>query len=412
MSLPCRVVLFEPRDARNVGMVARACANFGVTDLVVVHAEKLAAASARADRSEMKAHQLGFEKKAVLVPSSIQNGDADISATLPFPSLVEVVATAEPLARKTLEVRSCRFDVSAWKGCDRLATGDGMVVLQNSRLCCSLAAAVSGARRAVAFSGRDGDNFRRPTVALRELAAEVAGQGNAIVGASVQEGGNCCRPSSQPTALVFGSEDVGLPTDALLQCDGVCQLQTAGCMSLNLSHAVAVTLARLLEERLSPTASLRSHARSRSRSPKGCRIECADTEISGSSAAATVVNSVPTPHERGEAPGLWTARWAEHCRSNLEVLGYPTSPEQWSSKGRKKCKFAYRLFKIVANCTRTLQRAQPTVEEAESWTKLVGALSSRPSSERSVNDPPAFTGEKSVEDKGSEIDKTASDKDC
>jgi TrmH family RNA methyltransferase len=51
------------------------------------------------------------------------------------------------------------------------------------------------------------------------------------------------------TALVFGREDTGLTTDELRACTHLCSLAVGDTMpSLNLSHAVAVVVARLYEE--------------------------------------------------------------------------------------------------------------------------------------------------------------------
>ncbi|CAK0906056.1 unnamed protein product, partial [Prorocentrum cordatum] len=133
-----RVVLVEPRDARNVGMSARACANFGATDFFVVHEAKFQAALGRAGRSEEKARQLGVQVGA---------GEEDAAA-------------------------GCSLDLSAWKGVERLATAEGAEVLRRARLFGGLRAALAGAGRSVAFSGRTGDNFRRSSIELRDLAMQ------------------------------------------------------------------------------------------------------------------------------------------------------------------------------------------------------------------------------------------------
>eukprot|EP00811_Abedinium_folium_P024649 NODE_3462_length_2032_cov_3.976378.p1 GENE.NODE_3462_length_2032_cov_3.976378~~NODE_3462_length_2032_cov_3.976378.p1 ORF type:complete len:467 (+),score=144.43 NODE_3462_length_2032_cov_3.976378:68-1468(+) len=368
MALPCRVVLVEPRDARNVGMVARACANFGVADLVVVHVEKFSAALGRAGRSEAKARELGVD-------------GADGAA-----------APAE-----------CRLNISAWKGCERLATDEGTDVLKAARLCCSLDTALGGARRAIAFSGRQGDNFRRPTVTLRALAQEVNAALREVVGGV---------GTSPVTALVFGSEDTGLPIEALLRCDGICQLRTSGLMSLNLSHAVAVTLARLLDDAdddaasavqpcQPPVAEVAAATAPVDRDMATDTTEAAvmptEPELAGADAPRAEPADAPglgaaawaelagadaprtEPADALEAPGLWTAAWAELCRERLEALGYPAQRELWSGRGRRSNKLTFRLFKIVAGCARTLQRARPTSEESDWWMKLVRTLTSPPS---------------------------------
>ncbi|CAJ1341851.1 unnamed protein product, partial [Effrenium voratum] len=98
------------------------------------------------------------------------------------------------------------LDLSAWKGCERLATQEGAVVLQSAKLFGTLKAALAGTGRSVAFSGRQGHNFREPTLSLRHLAQSHTVQSRAL-------NGGC-----DSLALVFGSEDVGLSTEAVLVC--------------------------------------------------------------------------------------------------------------------------------------------------------------------------------------------------
>ena len=47
MQTATRIILIEPRDSRNVGMVARAMANFGYTDLALVAPQEWNAEQAR-----------------------------------------------------------------------------------------------------------------------------------------------------------------------------------------------------------------------------------------------------------------------------------------------------------------------------------------------------------------------------
>jgi len=246
----CRVILVEPRDARNVGMVARACANFGVSDLIVVHSSKLQAAIGRAGRSSEKAQQLG-----------LANSLEDSST-----------------------VEHCALDLSAWKGCERLATEEGAEVLQSAKLYGSLKAALTGTGQSVAFSGRQGRNFRQPTADLKVFARKLAekhqvhGQGAA----------------DAKTALVFGSEDVGLSTEAVLMCTDVCRLRTSDCPSLNLSHAVAVVLSRVFEDVL-------------------------DKVLDAGGGEVNRIAS-PSPEKAASVASAWTADWSELCRQRLEVL--------------------------------------------------------------------------------------------
>ncbi|CAE8617659.1 unnamed protein product [Polarella glacialis] len=339
----CRVILVEPRDARNVGMVARACANFGVSDLAVVHAGKLQAALDRAGRSPEKARQLGFSD----APS-------------------EAVPNAE---------LHCALDVSAWKGVERLATGEGGVVLQSARLYGGLRAALAGTGRSVAFSGREGRNFRQASVSLRALACDMGVSASAAVTRALEA---LEAHPPQRVALVFGSEDVGLSTEAVLMCDDVCRLRTADCPSLNLSHTVAVVLARVHEEvseaegfsgpAVAPAAGQPAAVAKRSSAP----LPAEDVRQGREADAAAEASEVGV-----QVPAAWTSGWSELCRRQFEAQGYPTQAELWNGRGRRKCKFTYRLFRIVADCARSLQRARVTEHEATAWAKLVEALSTR-----------------------------------
>ncbi|CAE7197982.1 kif5 [Symbiodinium microadriaticum] len=316
--LPCRVVLVEPRDARNVGMVARACANFSVRELVVVHAAKLEAAVSRARRSAEKARQLGI--------------DAEQITEAPSSSSVH-----------------CALDLSAWKGCERLATTEGEEVLQSAKLYGNLKAALSGTGLSIAFSGRQGRNFREPTLTLKMLAQKLASTSTAEAVGQVAASDKSGEGLSRQVALVFGSEDVGLSTESVLLCTDVCRLQTGSCPSLNLSHAVAVVLARIFEEV--------------QEEPPSC-----------SSAQATEAADGGVPQNEIPAP-VWTSDWSELCRARLEVQGYPAKAELWHGRGRRKCLYTYRLFRVVAECARSLQRTNATDSEVKAWTNLVQSLS-------------------------------------
>lgn len=396
--MPCRVILVEPRDGRNIGMVARACANFGIVDLRVVHTEKFQAALDRAGRSEKKARQLGIDD----------------------------VAAAEG-ARPS----SCALDLSAWKGCERLATEEGTAVLRNARLHEHLQDALRGANRTIAFSGREGRNFRQASVELRELAVRVSA-GKEVDAAQLGAGGPC-------TALVFGSEDVGLSTENVLMCDDVCMIRTSHCSSLNLSVAVAVVLARIHEEvappplperiggelcvPMPPSPSVQMIAAATPGDagagvagrdlPEEVSVEgapdaapaaveaCDDVEVEAcydADVSAAVSNSSSGVAAAGVAlaPAAWTATWAELCRSKLETLGYPTQSELWHGRGRRKCKFTYRLFRIVADCSRTLGRSRLTQDESVAWGRLVEVLATPSSRLSHASDLASIQGQADV----------------
>eukprot|EP00913_Durusdinium_trenchii_P013942 g13091.t1 len=183
-------------------------------------------------------------------------------------------------------IESCALDLSAWKGCERLATEEGAEVLQSAKLYGNLKAALTGTGQSVAFSGRQGRNFREPTATLKSLAKHLSEKHQAYPGH-------------------FG---------------------TADCPSLNLSHAAAVVLSRVFEEVVEVQASDGGDA--------------AEATLAPASQAEQVV-----------IPELsWTAEWSELCRQRLEAQGYPTQTELWHGRGRRKCLFTYRLFRVVADC--------------------------------------------------------------
>lgn len=101
----------------------------------------------------------------------------------------------------------------------------GRPLLERARLFPDLATALADCRRVVACSGRvdsDAVPVDAPDAALAWLLAADPGA---------------------PTALVFGREDRGLSTDELLLAGRILRLPTDDAYpSLNLSHAVAITL--------------------------------------------------------------------------------------------------------------------------------------------------------------------------
>lgn len=339
--MPCRVVLVEPRDARNVGMAARACANFGVSDFFVVHSDKFKASIIRAEKSAAKATQLGLS--------------------------VGVDGVLE-------KASSCSLDLPAWKGCERLATNEGAELLRSARLCGELQAALSGTQRSVAFSGRDGRNFRHPSVSLPALAGRIARGSVHANGSAIPHGG--------AIALVFGSEDVGLSTESVLLCDDVCRLRTGVCPSLNLSHCVAVVLARIFEDisecsggndGQAAAANSQSPVERQRFSGPVCPIGGAPTDADGKNFDSSCAAEAPTAEST--VASAWAGHFAELCRQRLEARGYPVQPDLWHGRGRRRCKFTYRLFRLVADCGRTLQRAHLTEDESNAWQRLVEALS-------------------------------------
>ena len=112
-----------------------------------------------------------------------------------------------------------------------------------------LAQALDGCSHAIAFTRRQG-HLRQPSVRLDELSTLVL-------------------RTQQKIALVFGPEDFGLNAEDAALCNHICTFSTAAVMpSMNLSHAVAVVLSRLYEDRsrcsanteeIEPTAIVSEH---------------------------------------------------------------------------------------------------------------------------------------------------------
>jgi tRNA/rRNA methyltransferase len=114
------------------------------------------------------------------------------------------------------------------------ATGPSAARLDSVRVVASLAEALEGTHLSVGFCGKIPGRKGPPAIDLPELAAYI-GAGEA----SARE--------ARRIALVFGNERVGLSFDDLIFCSRHCNIPTGAFDSLNLSHAVAVVLARLFE---------------------------------------------------------------------------------------------------------------------------------------------------------------------
>ncbi len=124
----------------------------------------------------------------------------------------------------------------------RMAVHGGWL-LEQASLFPDLASAVADCRRVVATSGRieqEGLPLSGPQDGLRWL---LAGQD--------ADGGSAASPTA--AALVFGREDRGLSNDELLQAGRVLRIATGPAYaSLNLSHAVAICLHELHQQRQAP----------------------------------------------------------------------------------------------------------------------------------------------------------------
>eukprot|EP00929_Paragymnodinium_shiwhaense_P057492 TRINITY_DN28781_c0_g1_i1.p1 TRINITY_DN28781_c0_g1~~TRINITY_DN28781_c0_g1_i1.p1 ORF type:complete len:446 (-),score=109.61 TRINITY_DN28781_c0_g1_i1:9-1346(-) len=360
-----RVVLVEPQDGRNVGSVGRLAANFGVKDIIIVSKGQI----------EFSQHRLKRRQGLEDSPAG-EEADDDGDEAVGGPDLFE-----EPLeggqSAATLEddaadldgaagpLEPSSFDLRYWKRAKPLATGDGLLALQRVRVVADVSAALEGCNAAVAFTGREGGNFRPPRVEHRDLQTLLPklrrGQVAAPPGeppaaeAGVHAGGSSSSSSNAVTAcsalrlaLVFGREDLGLRKEELLRCSHCCSIPTHDCSSLNLSQAVAVALCRLYEERVfeEPLESGRSDAAA---------------ALSGGSEAAE--EELPAPLSEVES-------FMDRLKDLLEKIGYPVGR---TYKERKE-KFCFRLLKHICTISRVLYRARITAKELVSFKSVVDLL--------------------------------------
>ncbi|KAJ9459447.1 hypothetical protein DIPPA_31748 [Diplonema papillatum] len=185
-----RVILVDPQDSRNIGAVARLCANFGISDTWVVSQKQVDWECKRRKRCQ---------------------------------------DSASTKAKEALSDDEYRLlNPAFWRYAEMLATPDGLPLLHSFNVVSELSEALEGVGKAVAFTGKVGASFRQQNVDVTSLPAFF--------------------PKNDRAALVFGNEAKGLSSNDTLLCSGVCTLSTSPlCTSLNLSHAVSVVLSRLWE---------------------------------------------------------------------------------------------------------------------------------------------------------------------
>jgi len=141
-----------------------------------------------------------------------------------------VGATVRAMANTGLEdlvvVDPPAFDVerARWMapGCDDL--------LARTRFVRTLDEALVGAHRVVATTARH-RRYHQPVVEPAALATQVY-----------------AAPEGHVTAVLFGREDFGLPTEAVLRCDALVRIPTPEHASLNLAQAVLIVAWCLYEE--------------------------------------------------------------------------------------------------------------------------------------------------------------------
>jgi tRNA/rRNA methyltransferase len=187
-----RIVLVRPRNPLNIGAAARAMANFGFRDLVVVNPYE---PTWRETRSAVGAEDLVRSARAM--PTLLDAiGDAAL-----------VVGTTAGSRRHLTRDLVSLTDLLGWLGEARRGGPPGRPGAK--------APAVRAGRRAATRAG----TRPAPTSELRAAA----------------------RQSVLPAALLFGSEKTGLSNDEMSYCQALVRIPTSpGCPSMNLGQAVAV----------------------------------------------------------------------------------------------------------------------------------------------------------------------------
>eukprot|EP01065_Artemidia_motanka_P026910 TRINITY_DN32148_c0_g1_i1.p1 TRINITY_DN32148_c0_g1~~TRINITY_DN32148_c0_g1_i1.p1 ORF type:complete len:441 (+),score=155.69 TRINITY_DN32148_c0_g1_i1:61-1383(+) len=315
-----RVILVDPQDSRNVGAVARLCANYGVDDWWVVSRRQV---DWDAKRSKRVAAREAKEAK-----DAEAEGEAEGAAAKAEGAETKAEGGADPAPAAPAE-GSVPLSLPFWRYAEMLATADGVPLLHRARVVATLPEALRGCGTAVAFSGKQGDKYRKPTADIPRLQA-------------------LCSSGGPSVALVFGNESLGLSSNDVLLCSQVCTLDTTTrCTSLNLSHAVGVVLSRIWETR----------------------------EAAAAAAAAAAAEDAAPAREAAADGEVGTI--LETCRAAMESLGYPTRPEQWGGAGRRRNKLSYRCHQHAAALLHIAQRAGATKEEVSSVTALIRLLSKR-----------------------------------
>lgn len=367
-----RLILVEPQDGRNVGSVARLCANFGIGDVVIVSQGQVAAQQRRRGRG-------GAVEDAVEDVDAVDIFDStEAAVSREAEDRVAVSGSESPAAtddgvgkpEDTLEVYP--FDLSYWKRhAKALATDDGMKVLERVRVVRDFKHALAGCTVAVAFTGRVGGNFRPPRVENRDLGA--------LLPPLLQ-----CRQApgrrSARLALVFGREDRGLQQQEIRLCSHCCTLPTHGCSSLNLSHAVCAALSRLYEDRqavvapqLSEGGTTTAHPQAEASGACGSSLpDASPGPPSGPQAEAPGASGLPSSAaapgaDEGPALTCEVDAFMERLRELLETRGYPVGRVH----NTRRNKFCFRIMKHLAALLRLLHRAQVRSSELDSTMRLL-----------------------------------------
>ena len=175
----------------------------------------------------------------------------------------------------------------------------GVEAFRNIRVVGDLDEALEGAAAAIGVSRRTG-GARRAYEGVRELlGAGVPGVSftprskRAANGGAGGGRGEPEEPRPRPLALVFGREESGLTAEELARCSASLALRTSeGAPSLNLSAAVAVTLALLQEEAARVDAEEEAAA---AEEGGGRRAGRSSNSSSSSSSVSTTTSAVSSP---------------------------------------------------------------------------------------------------------------------
>jgi len=213
-----RIVLVRPRNPLNIGAAARAMANFGFRDLVVV---KPYEPTWQETRSAVGAEDLVRSARSV---PTLLDAIGDVAL---------VVGTTAGSRRHLTRDLVSLTDLTEWLALRRMSKS-----------------AAEASRETLGSSSKSQDSVIPAKAGIhQEKLSTHAGQrldsrlrGNDEVG-----GGS----RSLRAALLFGSEKTGLSNDEMSSCQALVRIPTApGCPSMNLGQAVAVSCYELARQGL------------------------------------------------------------------------------------------------------------------------------------------------------------------
>ncbi len=232
-----RIVLVRPRNPLNIGAAARAMANFGLRDLVVVNPYE---PTWQETRSAVGAEDVVLAARAV--PTLLDAiGDAAL-----------VVGTTAGSRRHLTRDLVSLTDLPAWltsrrrprvpKGVEQHERAVLLSSAKSKNLVIPAKAGIhqqSDAGQTVDSSLRGNDEVGTGTTGGKKADSRFRGNDEVVKGRVLR------------AALLFGSEKTGLSNDEMSYCQALIRIPTSpGCPSMNLGQAVAVCCYELARQGL------------------------------------------------------------------------------------------------------------------------------------------------------------------